>query len=63
MNAFVDISPVNISPNFRESLILPKAKTTLNGIDTFRYIGKKIMAGTANRIERVPITRDFQTNN
>ena len=30
--------------NFRESnsLALPKAKTTLHGIDTVRYIGKKL---------------------
>ena len=34
----------NVPYNFRESnsLALPKVKTTLYGIDTIRYIGKKL---------------------
>ena len=51
--------------NFREnnSLALPKAKTTFLWHRHHQMYWKRIMADTANRNQRVPITRGFQTKN
>ena len=39
-------------------LALPRARTNLYGIDTIRFVGRKLWQ-TLPRNQRVPITRDF----